>query len=287
MAGIGAMGDLGRVNTNIGALNTYTTLKETSKRISAHQEHLGTGKRINRAADSPANYVIVRKMTAKSNALSQAQENIGDAIAAMQEADSALAQIEDIILSMKELAQQAASDTMGPSEREAIEYEINQYVAEIDDIAEDTNWQGVKLLDGNLNWTLQVGEKSTDILEFALSSNDNTENNGFSTNDLDLLDLKTQSSEESQATWEKLNLAETSVLHCEERIGSTINRMRLKENALVSAETNTIAAISRIQDTDIAQEQMLLAKENILQQISLVMLTQSEEAPGAFMSLFR
>ncbi len=286
MAGIGAMGDLAKVNTNIGALNTYTNLKSTNRRISSHQEHLGTGKRINRAADSPANYVIVRKMTAKENALVQAQENVGDAMAAMQEADSALAQIEDIILNMKELAQQAQSDTVGPSEREAIEYEINQYLAEIDDIAEDTNWQGVSLLSGSLDWTLQVGEKSEDTLQFALSSSE-TEAKGFTAGDLGLVDLQATSSEEAADTWAKLNEAEKSVLACEERIGATINRMRLKEDALVSAQTNTAAAISRIQDTDIAQEQMLLAKENILQQISLVMLTQSAEAPGAFMSLFR
>ena len=164
MAGIGATGDLARVNSNIGALNTYNHLKRKNKSIQQHQEHLATGQRINRASDSPANYVIARKMTAKQNALSKAQENIGEAVAAMQEADTGLSQMEEIILNMKELAQQASSDTVGLPERVAIEFEINQYAAEITDIAEDTNWQGSKMLDGGLAWTLQVGQKTTDLI---------------------------------------------------------------------------------------------------------------------------
>ncbi|MFP4459471.1 MAG: flagellin [Candidatus Zixiibacteriota bacterium] len=285
MAGIGAMGDLARVNSNIGALNTYNRLKENSKNIQRHQEHLATGQRINRASDSPANYVIARKMTSKQNALAKAQENIGDATAAMQEADTGLAQIHDIVLDMKELAQQAASDTVGPAEREAIEYEINQYASEIEDIAEDTNWQGVKLLDGNLDWTLQVGEKTNDKIEFAVASSD--DGKGFGTEDLELVDLKSGSHDEAVNTWEKLNVAEKKILDAEERIGAVINRMELKTDALNSAATNTAAAISRIRDADIALEQMNLAKENILQQVSMVMLTKTEQAPGQFMSLFR
>ncbi|MFP4459429.1 MAG: flagellin [Candidatus Zixiibacteriota bacterium] len=286
MAGIGAMGDLARVNTNVGATNAYNHLKSKNKAIQQHQEHLATGQRVNRASDSPANYVISRKMQSKANSLASAQENIGDAMAAMQEADTALSQIDDIILDMKSLAQQAASDTVGGAERKAIEYEIQQYASEITDIAEDTNWQGNSLLDGDLDWTFQVGEKTEDTIKFSLSSSKD-ENKGFSAADLDLTDLKSANAEEATATWEKLNKASENILETEEVIGAVINRMDLKSEALSSAETNTQAAISRIRDADIAQEQMSLAKENILQQISLVMLGQSGQAPGAFMTLFR
>lgn len=286
MAGIGTMGDLARVNTNVGALNTYNHLRQKNKQIMTHQEHLSTGQRINRAADAPANYVITRKMAAKQQALNQAQENIGDAVAAMGEADSALAQIVDVMLEMKSLAQQAQSDTVGISEREAIEFEIQQYSDEIDDIATDTNWQDVPLLNGGIDWKLQVGAKSDDVLSFALSSSD-TEQKGFNTQDLGLTDLEATSFEKASVTWEKLNTAMSNVLASQERIGSVINRMGLKEDALNSSEVNTVAAISSIRDADIAHEQMLLAKENILQQISLVMLTQAEQAPGNFMSLFK
>ena len=286
MAGIGTMGDLARVNTNVGALNTYNHLRSKNKQIMTHQERLSTGQRINRSADAPANYVITRKMTAKQQALSQAQENIGDAVAAMSEADSGLTQIVDVMLEMKSLAQQAQSDTVGLSEREAIEFEIQQYAEEIDDIADDTNWQGSKLLSGKIDWKLQVGAKSDDLLRFAFSSSD-TEPKGFDTESLGMVDLKATSFEESSATWEKINSAMSKVLSVQEKIGSVINRMDLKQDALNSSEVNTAAAISSIRDADIALEQMNLAKENILQQISLVMLTQAEQAPGNFMSLFK
>lgn len=297
MAGIGAMGDLARINTNVGALNSYNVLTEKNRNIQQHQEHLATGKRINRAADSPANYVIAQKMTAKLNALTQAQENIGEAMAAMQEADSGIAQIHSIMLDMKQLAQQAETDTIGHDEREAIEYEIQQFAKEIDDIAEDTNWQRMQLLEGSVDWTLQVGEKVDDTLVFSLASGTETvtdeEGNvtqkalGFNSKDLGLDNLKSSSHEEAAASWRALNDATKKVLDAEERIGAVINRMSLKEDALVSAAANTSAAISRTVDTDIALSQMNLAKENILQQIALSMLAQNEQAPGAFLSLFR
>ncbi len=286
MAGIGAMGDLAKVNTNIGALNTYGSLKSNTKKLQLHQERLATGKRVNRASDSPANYVITRKMQSKVNALSQAQENIGDALSAMQEADSSLAQMQDIVMEMKTLAQQAATDTMGASEREAIQFEIQQYASEINDIAEDSNWQNEKLLSGNLNWSLQVGASADDTINFSVSSS-KSEAKGFSAADLGLDNLQASTAAEAGATWEKLNAAEQKILETEEEIGAVINRMQLKSDALASSETNTIAAISRIQDADIAKEQMDLAKSEILQQISLMMLGKAEEAPGAFMSLFR
>jgi flagellin len=225
-------------------------------------------------------------MTAKASALAQAQENIGNATAAMQEADSALAQIEDIILNMKQLAQQAMSDTIGPEERLAIDYELKQYAAEINDIAGDTNWQGVNLLTGSLDWSLQVGESEVDVIQFRLSASE-TESRGFDAVSLGISDLEVTSTENAAIVWASLNAAESIILGTEERIGSTINRMNLKNEALISAETNTRAAISRIQDTDIALAQMQLAQDNILQQIALAMLSQTEQAPSAFLNLFK
>ena len=293
MAGIGAKGDIARINTNVGAVNAYNHLRLKNREVQKHQEQLATGRKINRASDSPANYVIAKKLTSKYIALQQAQENLGDAMSALQEADSALAQIQGIMLDMKQLAQQAQTDTMGVNERAALEFEINQYALEINDIAGDTNWFDNVLLDGQIDWVVQVGEKMSDTLQLSLTSGTLTSEDGivttlgFNTDDLGLTDLSTGNAIEAAATWANLTSAETRVLEAEEKIGASINRLQLKSDALRSAEANTEASISRFQDIDIALAQMNLAKANILQQIALQMLTQSEQAPGAFLSLFQ
>jgi flagellin len=117
-----------------------------------------------------------------------------------------LHRVQDIILEMKVLAQQGQSDTIGDSEREAIQYEIRQYADEINDIASDTNWQGVSLLDGTMNWTLQVGEKSSDTIQVSVSS---STGKGFDIASLGLNDLTVTDAKSAAESWAKLNDAES------------------------------------------------------------------------------
>jgi flagellin len=165
-----ATNDVGRIASNIGALNALNSLNNINKQLSIHQTRLSTGKRINSAADDPAGLTIATKMLARTEGLKTALDNIGDAKNMLSVAESGLSKMNDILIQMRNKAQQAASDTLGSSERQAIQTQLSAYSQQIDDIVKETKWNGVKLLDGTVNnLQFQTGADSTDFTNWGLS----------------------------------------------------------------------------------------------------------------------
>ncbi len=160
-----AQADFTRIATNIGALNALQSLRSINSKLGVHQQRLSTGRRINSAADDPAGLTIATKMLARSEGLKVALDNIGDAKNLLSVAESGLSRINDILVQMRNKAEAAASDTLGTSERDAIKEQLTAYVAQIDDIVEQTKWNGQKLIDGSYNGTaltFQTGADSSD-----------------------------------------------------------------------------------------------------------------------------
>ena len=149
--------DLTRIGSNIGALYSLQSLKDINNKLAAAQTRLSTGKRINSAADDPAGLVIATKMNTRSEGLKVAMDNISDAKNMLSVAESGLSKLTDIITEMRTKATQAASDTLGASERATIQTQLSSYAAQIDDIINETKWNGVKLLDGTISKTFQTG----------------------------------------------------------------------------------------------------------------------------------
>lgn len=143
-----AQGDFTRINTNIGALNALNSLKNVQKEMGLHQLRLATGKRITEAADDPAGLTIATKFKYRASGLGVALDNIGDAKNMLAVAEGGLQKVNDILIKMRDKAEQAASDTLGSSERSAIQTQLNDFAAEIDAIVDTTKWNGNKLLDG-------------------------------------------------------------------------------------------------------------------------------------------
>lgn len=141
--------DVTRIAGNIGAMNALNSLMFINKQLSVHQTRLATGKRINTAADDPAGLTIATKMLSRSEGLKVALGNIGDAKNLLAVAESGLGRINDILVQMRNKAEAAASDTIGPKEREAIVTQLKAYAAQIDDITTQTEWNGVKLINGS------------------------------------------------------------------------------------------------------------------------------------------
>lgn len=167
-----AQADFTRIATNIGALNALGSLRSINQRLGIHQMRLATGKRINSAADDPAGLTIATKMLSRSEGLKTALDNIGDAKNLLSVAESGLTKISDILVQMRSKAQAAGSDTLGVEEREAIRKQLKAYGLQIDDIVDQTKWNGQKLLDGlkafNENkLTFQTGADSTDVTELS------------------------------------------------------------------------------------------------------------------------
>lgn len=139
--------DVTRIASNIGALNSLNSLMNINAKLATHQTRLSTGKRINSAADDPAGLTIATKMLARSEGLKVTLDNIGDAKNMLSVAEGGLSKMTDIITQMRNKAEQAASDTLGSSERATIQTQLSSYAQQLQDIMDQTKWNGVKLLD--------------------------------------------------------------------------------------------------------------------------------------------
>lgn len=279
-----AIGDSTRINTNIAALNALNALKSINRALEKSQLRLATGLRINEVADDPAGFVISNRLRARIVGLSTAFDNVGTAKNVLSIAEGGLLNISDIIITIKEKVTQAASDTLGSAERNAIKTEIDQLTAEIDDIVGETLFNNIALIDGTYTGiSLQTGEGTTNTLIISISG-DHTAN-GLT------LASGSVSSRVFTATGASIalsnvNAALETINDSLQGIGAKISRLTVKEGTLSIAITNTKAAKSRILDADIAQEQLQSTRLQILQQIATAQLAQANVSPQNVLALF-
>jgi len=139
------------VQHNISAMNANNAMTRNVSGLSKSTEKLSTGYSINRAADNAAGLAISEKMRSQIRGLSQATNNANDAISLIQTAEGGLQETEDILQRMRELSVQSANGTYTDEEREQIQYEVDALKSEIDRIAESTEFNEMKLLDGSLD----------------------------------------------------------------------------------------------------------------------------------------
>lgn len=284
-----AQGDFTRINTNIGALNSLNSLKFVQSKLGVAQLRLATGKRINEAADDPAGLTIATKFQYRASGLGQALDNIGDAKNMLAVAEGGLQKINDILIKMRDKAEQAATDTLGSTERTAISNQLNQFQQEITDIVNSTKWNGNKLLDGlgdfsNNTVTFQTGADTDSANKITLTSS------GFSAADATTLgvnSLTVTDASNAAASMTTISNAISSVSTNLQTLGSLVSRLNFREETVTIAKVNTEAAYSRIMNADMAFEQLEATKYQILQQTATAMLAQANTAPQNVLSLFR
>ena len=268
----------GRINTNIGANQAYSALNTISRELGVHQLRLATGKRINSAADDASGYVISKKMEGRMRSMSAALDNVGDAQSVYGVAEGAYQTVADILTTVKEKQTRAANGAMGSEEKDAIAAEINSLMSEIDDISNQTKFNGTTLLSGTAySKSFQVGEGSSDTLTVAFSL---VSAGG-------LLGVAAGSVTSANIASLTVDAGLTTVNTEIGKIGAHVNRLQTKESNITTAITNTEAAKSRIMDADVAKEQIMASKLSILQQTSTAQLAQANSSPQAFLSLVR
>lgn len=163
--------DVSRIASNIGAMNALNSLQNINKQMSLHQTRLSTGKRINSASDDPAGLTIATKMLARSEGLKTALDNIGDAQNMLSVAESGMSKMNDILVQMRSKAEQAASDTLGASERAAIQTQLSAYAEQLQNIVDETKWNGVKLLDADTGAKqFQTGADQNEVTTWQMAS---------------------------------------------------------------------------------------------------------------------
>ena len=149
------------INTNISATLASNAIKRNDRDMTTVMERLSTGLRINSAGDDAAGLAIAARMRSQVDGLEQAARNVGDGISMLQVAEGAVSEISNMLGRMQELAVQASSGTYSDTDRNALDLEFQELMKEIDRIARNTEWNGIKILQGNGNYTAAGVDKLT------------------------------------------------------------------------------------------------------------------------------
>jgi len=277
-----------KVAHNISALEAHRWLSIADTNLARSLERLSSGYRINRAADDAAGLAISSRLRAQIRSLQQAQRNTEQAIAMIQVAEGTLDQIHNILERLKELATEAASDTVGERDREQINKEAEQLLDEIDRISEATKYADQPLLysqDLAGNWdvqwtaTIQVGYGNIDHDQIQIKFYQ------IDTTSLGINGLNLEGLEGAQQALEALDAAIFSVAAFRADLGAFQNRLQYTASNLAVTVENYIASDSTIRDTDMAQEMVNFTKNQILVQTSMAMLAHANALPQNILAL--
>ncbi len=300
-----------RIRTNTAAENAYNALDASNRSIANHQLRLSTGKRINSAADDVAGYITTRSLGARSGSLQAALDAVGGAANVANIAQDGLDNINTLVTQIKESASSAASGAIGTDEKVALAKAAYRLAQQIQAVIDSTVFGGQQLLNGAFSTEFVIGSRADNSLltlaidlttgnaDFNVGSNNfdmNLASASFggiaglalqSLNSVSATDLGIFSASNIQTTLQSLADALNNVNKVASYIGGVSNRLTSQEDNLKSQLTNYNAAISRIEDADVAQEQLQLVKAQFLQQASLTSLAQANQAPQGYLQLIR
>ena len=302
-----------RINNNIPALNTHRMLGMTNVGLEKTLEKLSSGKRINKAADDAAGLAISQKMEAQIRGLRQASRNSLDGISLLQTGEGALNEVHSMLQRIRELAVQGANGIYEEDDLEALAGEIKELTEQIDKIGQDTTFNGIYLLKGNLvedtenpkeKLRLQIGANEDQYIDIDMSEINVTVGEvGDNLGQLEIAgdehivkiddDGKFVVNQEYLEP-ENFNKAITTYSKAIERIASHRSQLGAYQNRLEhtirnidNTAENLTAAKSRIEDADMAIEMSEFVKLNILQQAGTAMLSQANQLPQSVLQLLQ
>jgi flagellin len=275
------------INTNVKSLVAQNALTVNGRAMSKTMEQLSTGKRINSAADDAAGLAISNKMTSQIRGLNQAVRNANDAISMIQTAEGALGEVNNMLQRMRELAVQASNDTNSDADREFLQLEVDELIAEIDRVSENTQFNKMNLLNDGVG----VGE-ATDTALFQIGANTDNTNIEVTFNKVDSVTLGVDGVDislqaDAQAAIDTIDTAITTIDTDRATYGAKINRLSYAADNMANIATNTAASRSRVLDTDYAQATTELARTQIIQQAATAMLAQANQQPASVLSLLQ
>ncbi len=269
-----------RINTNVSSLNTQRHLANTTTSFTKSMEKLSSGLRINRAGDDAAGLAISESLKSDIRAMDQASRNASDGISLIQTAEGSLDEVSNILLRMKELAEQSLNGTLSDTDRGYLNQEYVALQEEITRISDSVDFNGVKLLDGsggNINIQVGIGTNASDRVAIALGTNrDHTTLGVTSTVD---------TTGNASTSMSQIDTAIETVAGARGAFGAIQNRLEASIRNINMTSENLSAANSRIRDVDVAQETSRMTSFQILQQAGVSMLAQANQTTGLAMSL--
>ncbi|AEB56241.1 lateral flagellin LafA [Ectopseudomonas mendocina] len=273
------------IHTNYSSLVTQTNLGKTNNALGTNQQRLGTGLRINSAADDAAGLQIATRLNAQSRGMDVAMRNTGDSISLLQTAEGAFSEMTDIMQRMKDLATQAANDTNSDDDRTSLKAEYDELGNELTNIISNTKYAGEALFaaGGKLTaaMTFQIGSSSAETLSFNATANLTAVTGAITTIKAETLDDATNAG----SAMDELETALDAVGTLRSQLGANINRLNHTANNLANMKDNTDMAKGRIMDADFAKESANMTKNSMLMQSGISMLKQAGQMPGMVMSL--
>ena len=283
------------VNTNANASIAQNALARNERAMNTAMERLSSGQRINTAADDAAGLAIASRMTSQIRGLEVGIRNANDAISMISTADGALIEVTNMLQRMRELALQASNGTTTSADRAYLSQEYANLLAEIDRIAENTQWNGMSILnhttDASSQFAFQVGANGGQTIEVQFGDMTNSASGVFAelTASHNVITAATTASAITQGTSAvvALDAAITAVNSQRATFGAAINQLTYAVDNLSNVQVNAEASRSRIMDADYAVETSELARTQIIQQAGTAMLAQANQLPQTVLSLLQ
>lgn len=266
-----------RINTNVSALNAGRVLRRSTGSLNTSLERLSSGLRINSAKDDAAGLAIAESFNSQVIGTAMAQRNAQDGISLLQTAEGALSETTNILQRVRELAVQAANGTQTEQNRTALNNEVSQLLQQVDDIALDTDFNGLRVLSTANTVTLQTGAQGGQTLELSVS--------GASSRDLGVSAVRVSSMGSAVAALSTLDSAIQSVTTLRSTMGAFQNRLEFTINSLAIQEENATASESAIRDADFARETIEYTRSQILVSAGTSVLAQANLVPQTALTL--
>jgi len=251
-------------------------------------EQLSTGSRVNSAKDDAAGLAIGQNMTSQIRGLNQAVRNANDGINMMQTAEGALVEQSNMLQRMRELAVQSSNGTYSSAQRTYLNTEFDQLLEQMDNIATETTWNGMSLLDATSKaglsttsgtFEFQVGQNSGETISVAIGAMD------IATLEVSGLSVSTASGASSAI--DTIDTALDTINDQRATIGAAINQLTYASDNLTNISSNITASRSSIMDTDYATASTQLSKTQIIQQAATAMLAQANQQPQSVLALLK
>ncbi|MGD1001245.1 MAG: flagellin [Candidatus Brocadiia bacterium] len=274
------MSSIAQIATNVNALKALNALNNINSQLSSNELKLATGLNVNSAADNPADYEIGTGLQSTANGLTQALANVNDGQSLLGIAQGGQQEIQSILQTMQTEATQAANGTLGSDQLSAIKNEMDDQVKEIDAVVAQTTYNGVNLIDGTFSSSLQTGAATTDTMSIAITQN-------FGTASLGVGSLDVTATGGASTALSDINAAIVLVNKSMGAVGSYSSALNFTSDLLGTMITNTQAAQGSIMDANVAQVQMQVSTEQILQETATAALSQANTSPDALLKLFQ
>jgi len=279
------------INTNVNSLYAQTAIANNNVNQSKAMEQLSTGLQINQASDNAAGLAVSQSMTQQINGMGQAIANANDGINMLQTADSAMSTQQQMLQTMFTLATQAANGTYSSTQRSYMNNEFASLANQITNVANQTTWNGMKLLNGTTAASGGIGTLSAGKVVFQMGVGAGQTISVYipaitvSGLNINLANINTVSS--ASAAMTSVSSALEQLNSTRSTVGASVNQLTYAAQDLTSVQSNETTSRATITDTNYAQASTNLSRAQIIAQAATAMLAQANQSSQQVLTLLK